>query len=90
MTRACLLALLLVACDRPAPPRASKASLVDDRVEVTLCDGSAYVVEGDVVFFPNADRVPSYNTYEGDAAAARAAARRLRWEHKKAMEFSCE
>lgn len=83
-------ALLLLACDRPAAPRPAKALLVDDRVEVTLCDGSAYVVEGDVVFFPNADRVPSYNTYEGDAAAARAAARRLRWKHKKAMEFSCE
>lgn len=59
------------------------------RVSVELCNGESYVVERDVVYFPDATRVPTYTEYERAAASCERAARQLRWEGRAELKERC-
>lgn len=60
------------------------------RVRVLLCDASEYIVEGDTVYFPTAERVPPGHEYSVASTSALRAARQLRWTGAPRAEWRCE
>lgn len=80
------------AAERRARDHAPAVAVLEEggRVRVLLCDASEYVVDGETVYFPTAERVPGWREYREASASALRAARQLRWTRAPRAEWPCE